>query len=303
MAARSSWGGVAVVDRAGGRGPGRGELAEGGELVLGQRLGGVEEEGPRRPVLQPLVEHGGLEAEALAAGGGGGDDDVLALQRGVDGGGLVRVEGPATELRQPRFEGGVQRVLEGLLDGVARGQGAVVDDLAVIPRQPAEPVEEGLDVHGRSVARGMAVFSGPRGGCTASRLFPLALVAGAEVVLAFDLYGAWHRSAINPKSFAPGSNNPRRSAAGVPVRVDAMRGSGSLLVGVVVFAFDLYGPWRRSATNPKSFLPGSNNPRLSAAGVPAALVDAARAANARWVGVGRSMCRLGSMAMTCMGEG
>ena len=167
-------GGVAVVDRESGRGsrsPG-GKLAEGGELVLRQRLGGIEEEGARRPVLQPLVQHGGLEAEALAAGGGGGDDDVLALQRGVDGGGLVRVEGPAPELREPRFEGGVQRVLEGLLDGVAGGQGAVVDDLAVVPRLPAEPVEECLDVHGGSVARGPSAFAGPRGGCTAARLFP-----------------------------------------------------------------------------------------------------------------------------------
>ena len=172
-------GGVAVVDREGGRGScrgplprGSGKLAQCGELVLGQGLGGVEEEGPRRPVLQPLVEDGGLEAEALAAGGGRGDDDVLALQRGVDGGGLVRVEGPATELLEARCEGGVQRVLEGLLDGVAGGQGAVVDDLAVVPRQPAEPVEEGLDVHGGSVARALAVYSGPRGGCTAARLFP-----------------------------------------------------------------------------------------------------------------------------------
>ena len=107
------------------------------------------------------MEHGGLEAEALAAGGGGGDDDVLALQGGVDGGGLVRVEGPAAKLRQPRFEGGVQRVLEGLLDGVAGRQGAVVDHLAVVPRLPAEPVEEGLDVHGGSVARGLAAVAGP----------------------------------------------------------------------------------------------------------------------------------------------
>ena len=165
-------GGVAVVDREGRRGPRRGKLAEGGELVLRQRFGGVEEQGARRPVLQPLVEDGGLEAEALAAGGGGGDDDVLALQRGVDGGGLVRVEGPATELHKPRFEGGVQRVLEGLLDGVAWGQGTVVDHLAVVPRQPAQPVEEGLDVHAASVARGPSAFAGPRGGCTAARLFP-----------------------------------------------------------------------------------------------------------------------------------
>ena len=133
---------------------------------LGEGLGGVEEEGPRRPVLQPLVQHGGLEAEALAAGGGGCDDDVLALQSGVDGGGLVRVEGPATKLREPRFEGGVQGVLEGLLDGVAGREGAVVDDLAVVPRLPAEPVEEGLDVHGASVARGLAEFCG----CPAIRI-------------------------------------------------------------------------------------------------------------------------------------
>ena len=108
------------------------------------------------------MEHGGLEAEALAAGGGRGDDDVLALQSGVDGGGLVRVEGPPAKLREPRFEGGVQGVLEGLLDGVAGREGAVVDHLAVVPRLPAHPVEEGLDVHAASVARGPAEFCGAR---------------------------------------------------------------------------------------------------------------------------------------------
>ena len=37
----------------------------------------------------------------------------------------------------------------------------VVDDLAVVPRLPADPVEEGLDVHGGSVARGLAEVAGP----------------------------------------------------------------------------------------------------------------------------------------------
>ena len=81
---------VAVVDRrhhAGDTEPG--ELAR---LVLGQRLGGEEEEGARLVVGDEGLEHGELVAKAFAARRPGAHDHVLAGGQEVPGGGLVAVQ-------------------------------------------------------------------------------------------------------------------------------------------------------------------------------------------------------------------
>jgi hypothetical protein len=68
------------------------QLAELGHLVLRERLGGVEVEGPRpRLGAQPL-EHRQVEAQRLSAGGGGDDHRVPPGQRVPDRLGLVAVE-------------------------------------------------------------------------------------------------------------------------------------------------------------------------------------------------------------------
>ena len=71
-----------------------------GELVLGQRLGGEEVEGPRVGVLQDAVEDGQVVAEGLARGRGRHHDRALPRRRHVVGRPLVGVEplvAPAAE--------------------------------------------------------------------------------------------------------------------------------------------------------------------------------------------------------------
>ena len=83
--------GVSVVDgRHSARHPEGGELAH---LILGEGLGGVEEQGPRLVVLREAVQRRQREAERLAAGRAGGDDDVGRLpSEQIEGPALVAVE-------------------------------------------------------------------------------------------------------------------------------------------------------------------------------------------------------------------
>ena len=66
--------------------------AQPADLVLGERLGGVEVEGAGVGLGQQSVEHGQVEAHALARGGAGGDDEVLAALGHVPGRPLVQPE-------------------------------------------------------------------------------------------------------------------------------------------------------------------------------------------------------------------
>ncbi len=80
-------GGVAVVG--GGLHLSAGQQADAAQLVLGQRLGGIEVDGPRVRVAEQAVEHGQVEAEALARGRAGGDHEVLVPLGGVPALGLM----------------------------------------------------------------------------------------------------------------------------------------------------------------------------------------------------------------------
>ena len=97
-------------------------------LVLGERLGGEEEEGARLGVGDEGLEHGELVAEALAARRPGAHDHVLAGRQEVPGGGLVTVERAG---RRPR---GALRAARpaGLRGGRRRGRDAP-------PRAPRRP--------------------------------------------------------------------------------------------------------------------------------------------------------------------
>ncbi len=63
-----------------------------GELILRERLGRKQVEGPARRILQDRVQHRHVVAERLARRGRCDDHDVAARERVLDGLGLVRVE-------------------------------------------------------------------------------------------------------------------------------------------------------------------------------------------------------------------
>ena len=62
------------------------------ELVLRQRLGGVEVQRPRQRIARQRLEHRHVEAQRLAAGRRGGNDHIPTRQRSVDRLGLVGVQ-------------------------------------------------------------------------------------------------------------------------------------------------------------------------------------------------------------------
>ena len=85
--------GVAVVGAQGDGGLQRRDpLLHRGDLVVGQRLGGKEQQRRGSRVVQERVEQGQRVAQRLAGSGTRSEDDVLAVQRGFDGAGLVGVE-------------------------------------------------------------------------------------------------------------------------------------------------------------------------------------------------------------------
>ena len=102
---------VAVVGRGRDVQPGRRrQLAELGDLVLAERLGREQEEGPGRRVLGDRLEDGHGVAQGLARRGRGHDHDVLA---GVDGLDRLRLVGvrpldAATRARPATIRGSSQ---------------------------------------------------------------------------------------------------------------------------------------------------------------------------------------------------
>jgi hypothetical protein len=75
----------------------RGQCAQTPHLVLGQGLGGIQVEGRAFSVLEHCLQNGDVIAEALAAGRRRGDDHMLAFQDGINGLGLVAIEGPEAQ--------------------------------------------------------------------------------------------------------------------------------------------------------------------------------------------------------------
>ena len=102
--------------RHGARDPEGRELAR---LILGERLGGEEEQRARLRVARGLGERGELVAEALAARRARGHDHVLAGLQQVVGGALVAVQGRDAGRRERVAQGGRQLVRQRL-----RGAGA-----------------------------------------------------------------------------------------------------------------------------------------------------------------------------------
>ena len=133
---------VPVVDRQ--AQPAGRDLGQLAGLILGQRLGRVEVEGPRLRVPADRVEHRHVERQRLARRGAAGDDHVRGLG-GPQGLELVGVEGahPGALERRPqsRVELRGQRHLVGLLLAF----GALGDEPAVgaarIDRRPPRLVD------------------------------------------------------------------------------------------------------------------------------------------------------------------
>jgi hypothetical protein len=110
--------GVAVVGEHPEIGQGLRQLGELGELILRERLGGIEVEDAALGLLHQALQHGQVEAERLAGGGGRDGDEMLALGHDLEGLGLMRVElrdAPrAQRLDQARIQrGGKRRVDSG----------------------------------------------------------------------------------------------------------------------------------------------------------------------------------------------
>ena len=160
---------VAVVDRRDGRldarrvEPERAQLAR---LVLGQRLGGEEEERAALRVARVVVEHGQLVAEALAAGGAGADHHVLAGPQGVVGGALVAVQALDAG-REERFAQRGRQV-RGQLRRAAPARGLVRHGhdllVAALAEQGAQALLDGGVTHAAILLDGPAPTTAPRGG-------------------------------------------------------------------------------------------------------------------------------------------
>ncbi len=97
------------------------EAIELARLVLGEGLGGEEEEGPRLRVGGEGLEDGELVAEALAARRPGAHDHVLAGRQQLSGGGLMAVE-RAHAGREERFAQRGRQVLRKLGGAASTGR-------------------------------------------------------------------------------------------------------------------------------------------------------------------------------------
>ena len=123
------------------------------QLVLRQRLGGVEVQRPGERIARQRFEHRDVEGERLARGGRGGDDDVVARQRQVDRLRLVRVE-PLGACRPQRRQRRPAQAVAHLPEAGSPGrQGLRVDDLPGVALAVAQRVEELDRVKSHSSAR------------------------------------------------------------------------------------------------------------------------------------------------------
>ena len=90
------------------------------QLILGERFGRIEIEGPRQRIVRQRLHDRDVETEGLAAGGGGGDHHVVTGQGRADRGGLVSEQ----TLDPGGPQGGGDRRAQALLEGsVTRGTG------------------------------------------------------------------------------------------------------------------------------------------------------------------------------------
>ncbi len=155
-------GGVAIVDGGADVEPGcADEATDALLLVSGPGLGRVEVDGCRRGIPGDGVQHGQVEAEALATGRRGGDDDVSTGPRLVDGVPLMTIELPEPTGLERLGEGRLEVIGEGGMDGPFWRQNTiggeatphrslleplahdVVDPCAYVPRRCGHDVQVG----------------------------------------------------------------------------------------------------------------------------------------------------------------
>ena len=152
-------GGVAVVDRR--PEPLQSECRECSSLILRERLGGVEVEGPRLGLAHYRVEHGKVEGERLSGRGARRDDDVLAAAGRLPGLRLVAVEGGDPVRGERGGDARIEVVGKRLEPRLARRLDPAVRDLLAVEK--VGPAGRDLGGHAISVAVGLrSVRCGPR---------------------------------------------------------------------------------------------------------------------------------------------
>ena len=132
------------------------QLRELCHLVLAERLGGEQEQGPGRRILGQRLEHRHRVAERLPGRGRRHDDDVLAGVDSFDGIGLVRVRALDAPFREPRPDPRVQPGGPLAVDGLPCRPDLVVDDAPGERRLLEQPLQDGeggcggVGAHGRA---------------------------------------------------------------------------------------------------------------------------------------------------------
>ena len=119
------------------------EVPELRHLVLAQRLGGEQEQGPRRRVLGDRLEDRHRVAQRLARRGRRDDDDVLPRVDRLDRLGLVDVRPLDAAPGEPGPDPGIEPVGPVAVDRLARGDDLVVEDATGERRLLEQLVEDG----------------------------------------------------------------------------------------------------------------------------------------------------------------
>ncbi len=139
--------GIAVVRHDAGAAQRGGQPLEHAQLILSQRLGGVEVQGASEGIGHQRLEHRHVVAQRLAAGRAGGYDDVPAVAGRINRPGLVRVE-PLDALRRQHLpQARRQRTFQVRPDRRARRNALYVGDLLEIIGQRPQVLDKGVNVH------------------------------------------------------------------------------------------------------------------------------------------------------------
>ena len=121
--------------------------AQRAQLVLGERLGGEEQQRGVAPLFDDRRHDRQLVAERLARGGPRGDDDALPIVECVERGGLVRVQPGDAAGAQPGRDLGVQRARGICVPGRPFGKDLAMDAPADQLGIGGELVEQRTRVH------------------------------------------------------------------------------------------------------------------------------------------------------------
>ena len=140
---------VAVIDH-GGRGSAcvPHQVAQSRLLIAGERLGRIKVDGAGVGLARQGLEHGEVEAEALAARRGGGDDEVPAASGRLEGSRLVGVELVDAAIAQGANEPRSEAVRKGDQARTTRGQRLVGGEVGADGAVGEPALDDGVDASG-----------------------------------------------------------------------------------------------------------------------------------------------------------